>query len=116
MKIIQNSLVGDVLIRMVLSWISSFLTLEIMGQIIGYQTSHTAWMALEKIFSVSSIAQVMQLRLAFQITRKGSLSMMEHILKLKMLTDNLATIGELVSESDPVLQLLRGPGADYNSP
>ena len=115
MKITQNFLVGDVLIRMVLSWISYFLTLEILGQIIGYPTSHTTWMALKKIF-VSSIAQVMQLRLAFQITRKGSLSMMEYILKLKMLTDNLATIGELVSESDPVLQLLRGPGADYNSP
>ncbi|RVW49671.1 hypothetical protein CK203_076696 [Vitis vinifera] len=33
-------------------------TPEIMGQIIGYQTSHEAWFALEKTFSTSSKARV----------------------------------------------------------
>ena len=51
--------------RMILSWIYSSLTPEIMGQIIGYQTSYEAWFALEKIFSASSKAWVMQLRLEF---------------------------------------------------
>ena len=37
--------------RMILSWIFSSLTPEIMGQIIGYQTSNIAWATLEKIFS-----------------------------------------------------------------
>lgn len=54
---------------------------EIMGQIIRYQISYTAWTTLEKIFSASSKARVMQLRLEFQATQKGSLSMMEYILK-----------------------------------
>ncbi|RVW33351.1 hypothetical protein CK203_085317 [Vitis vinifera] len=81
--------------RMILSWIFSSLTLEIMGQIIGYQTSNTAWVALEKIFSTSSKARIMQLRLAFQTTRKGSLPIMEYILKMKTITYSLAAIGEL---------------------
>ncbi|KAJ9675317.1 hypothetical protein PVL29_024318 [Vitis rotundifolia] len=85
-----------------------------MGLIIGYQTSHVAWSALEKIFSASSRARIMQLRLEFQTTRKGSLSMMEYILKLKMIIDNLAVIGEPISERDQVLQLLGGLGVEYN--
>ncbi|RVW71084.1 Retrovirus-related Pol polyprotein from transposon RE1 [Vitis vinifera] len=101
--------------RMILSWIYSSLTPEIMGQIVGYQSSHAAWFALERIFSASSRARVMQLRLEFQTTRKGSLTMMEYILKLKSLADNLAAIGEPVTDRDQILQLLGGLGADYNS-
>ena len=37
--------------RMILSWIFSSLTPDIMRQIIGYQTSNIAWATLEKIFS-----------------------------------------------------------------
>ena len=64
-----------------------------MGQIVGYQTSHEAWTALEKIFSVSFKARVKQLRLEFQTSRKGAMSMMEYLLKVKTIVDNLATIG-----------------------
>ena len=39
----------------------------------------------------------MQLQLEFQTIRKRSLSMMEYILQLKMITDNLAAIGEPIS-------------------
>ncbi|KAJ9683081.1 hypothetical protein PVL29_018886 [Vitis rotundifolia] len=84
-------------------------------KIFGYQSSHAAWFALERIFSASSRVRVMQLRLEFQTTRKGSLTMMEYILKLKSLADNLAAIGEPVTDRDQILQLLGGLGADYNS-
>ena len=57
----------------------------------------------------------MQLRLEFQTTRKGSLTMMEYILKLKSLADNLATIREPLTDRDQILQLLGGLGVDYNS-
>ena len=85
-----------------------------MGQIVGYQTSHEAWTALEKIFSASSKVRVMQLWLEFQTTRKCTMSMMEYLLKVKTIADNLATIGEQVSEKDRVLQVLGGLGADCN--
>ena len=79
--------------RMILSWLYSSLTPKIMGQIVGYQTSHEAWTTLEKIFSVSFKARVKQLRLEFQTSRKGAMSMMEYLLKVKTIVDNLATIG-----------------------
>ena len=99
---------------MVLSWICSTLTPEIMGQIVGFQTSHAACNALEEIFSASSKARVMQRRLDFQTIRKGSLSMMEYILRIKNISDNLAAIRESVYERDQILQLLAGLRADYN--
>ncbi|KAL6317024.1 hypothetical protein AAG906_026780 [Vitis piasezkii] len=70
--------------------------------------------SLEKIFSASSKARIMQLRLAFQTTRKGSLPIMEYILKMKTIRDSLAAIGEPVAEHDQILQLLAGLEADYN--
>ena len=91
---IQNSFCGDS------SWIYSSLAPEIMWQIIGYQTSHVAWFTLEKIFSASSKAWIMQLRLEFQTTRKGSFLMIEYILKAKNLADYLAAMGEPITERD----------------
>ncbi|RVW93124.1 Retrovirus-related Pol polyprotein from transposon RE1 [Vitis vinifera] len=101
--------------RMVLSWMYSTLNPDIMGQIVGFQTSHEAWMALHKIFSASSKARIMQLRLEFQTTKKGGDAMLDYILKMKTISDNLAAVGEPVKERDHILQLLGGLGPDYNS-
>ncbi|KAL5540536.1 hypothetical protein UlMin_043239 [Ulmus minor] len=92
--------------RMILSWIYSSLTTEIMAQIIGRTTSNSAWITLEKIFSSSSQARIMQLRLQLQTTRKNSMKMMEYIMKLKNFSDSLVAIGEPVSEQDQIMNLL----------
>ncbi|RVW44402.1 Retrovirus-related Pol polyprotein from transposon RE1 [Vitis vinifera] len=101
--------------RTILSWIYSSLTLGIMAQIIVHNTSHSAWNALESIFSSSSKARIMQLRLELQSTKKGSMSMIDYIMKVKGAADNLAAIGEPVSEQDQVMNLLGGLGSDYNA-
>jgi hypothetical protein len=56
--------------RTILSWIYSSLTSAIMAQIIGHTTSQSAWNALEKTFSSSSRARIMQLRLELQSIKK----------------------------------------------
>ena len=101
--------------RMILSWIYSSLTPEIMAQIIGHTTSNSAWNALEKVLSSSSRARIMQLRLQLQTTKKNSMSMIEYIMKLKNFSDSLAAIGEPVTEQDQIMNLLAGLGADYNA-
>lgn len=40
--------------------------------------------------------------------------MMEYLFKVKTLVNSIAAIGELISKKDQVLQILRGPDADYN--
>ena len=72
----------------ILSWIYSSLTSTIMAQIIGYNTSHSAWNALEKKFSSSLKARIIQLQLELQSMKKESLSMIVYI------------IGEPVLEQD----------------
>ncbi|KAL5550464.1 hypothetical protein UlMin_000640 [Ulmus minor] len=89
--------------------------LTIMAQIIGHNSSHSAWNALEKTFSFSSRARIMQLRLELQSTKKGSLSMIDYFMKVKGATDSLVAIGEPVSEQDQVMNLLDGLGSDYNA-
>ena len=81
----------------------------------GYESSHEAWIALQRIFYASSKARIMQLRLEFQTIKKGGDTMMEYILKVKTITDNLAAIGEPVKERDQILQILGGLGPEYNS-
>ncbi|KAL5543673.1 hypothetical protein UlMin_007457 [Ulmus minor] len=100
---------------MILSWIYSSLTPEIMAQIIGHSTSHSAWIALEKIFASSSRARVMQLRLELQTMKKGSMSMIDYLIKIKGIADSLGAIGELVSEQDQIMNLFVSLGADYNA-
>ncbi|KAG6754633.1 hypothetical protein POTOM_040425 [Populus tomentosa] len=76
----------------------------------------SAWNALEKTFSSSSRARIMQLRLELQSVKKGSLSMIDYIIKVKRAVDSLAAIGEPVFEQDQVMNLLGGLGSDYNAP
>jgi hypothetical protein len=86
-----------------------------MAQIIGYNTSHSAWNALEKTFSSSLKARIMQLRLELQSTKKGSLFMIDYIMKVKGAADNLSAIGEPILEQDQVMNLLGDLGSEYNA-
>ncbi|KAG6763454.1 hypothetical protein POTOM_030871 [Populus tomentosa] len=57
----------------------------------------------------------MQLRLKLQSTKKGSLPMIDYIMKVKGVADSLAAIGEPVSEQDQIMNLLGGLSSDYNA-
>ena len=67
-----------------------------MAQIIGHNSSHSAWNALEKTFSSSSRARIMQLRLELQSTKEGSLSMIDYV--MKVITVNVITMLECYSK------------------
>jgi hypothetical protein len=86
-----------------------------MAQNIGHTTSQSAWNALKKTLSSSSKARIMQLRLELQSTKKGSMSMIDYIMKVKGVANSLAAIGEPISEQDQVINLLGGLGSDYNA-
>ena len=101
--------------QMILSWLYSTLTQDIMSQIIGSQSSHEAWVDLQRIFSASSKARVMQLRLEYQMTNKDGNTMAEYVLKMKTIANNLADIDEHVKERDQILPILGGLGLEYNS-
>ncbi|KAL5574968.1 hypothetical protein UlMin_016667 [Ulmus minor] len=70
---------------------------------------------LSWIYSSLTPARIMQLRLELQSTKKGSMAMIDYIMKIKGAADNLAAIGEPVLEQDQVMNLLGGLGSDYNA-
>ena len=86
-----------------------------MAHIIGHTSSHSSWIALEKMFSSSSRAKIMQLRLELQSKKKGSMSTINYIMKIKGDANNLAAIGEPVFEQDQVMNLLGRLGTNYNA-
>ena len=86
-----------------------------MSQIVDYHTYHEAWTTLHKIFSTTSRARIMQLRLEFQTIKKGGDAMMEYILHMKTLTDKLTVVGEPISDWDQNLEILGGLSPEYNS-
>ncbi|KAG6736757.1 hypothetical protein POTOM_060348 [Populus tomentosa] len=57
----------------------------------------------------------MQLRLELQSINKGSLSIIDYMMKVKGATDSLTVIGEPVLEQDQVMNLIGGLGSDYNA-
>ena len=54
------------------------------------------------------------LKREFQLLRKDSMTIMEYLNKIKIITDQLAVIGCAVSDNDMVQQTLSGLGSDYN--
>ncbi|KAL5554518.1 hypothetical protein UlMin_041919 [Ulmus minor] len=70
------------------------------GTSVCHNSSHSAWNALEKIFSSSS---------------RGAMAMIDYIMKIKGAADNLAAIGEPVSKQDQVMNFLGGLGSEYNA-
>ena len=88
---------------MILRWLYSTLTQDIMSQIIGSQSSHEARVALQRIFSTSSKARVMQLRLEYQMAKNDGNTLAQYFLKMKTIDDNLAVVDEPVKERDQIL-------------
>ena len=56
--------------RLVMGWIHSSLTEEVIAQILGLETALKIWKAQEKIFSAVSKARIMKPRFQLQKTKK----------------------------------------------
>ncbi|KAI4307275.1 hypothetical protein L6164_030479 [Bauhinia variegata] len=85
-----------------------------MAQILSCTTAAEIWKNLHDSFACSSRANVMELRLQLQTTKKCNLSMWEYILKFRHTCDNLRAIGEGVTDDDQIMAILGGLGSEYN--
>ncbi|GMN71348.1 hypothetical protein TIFTF001_053389 [Ficus carica] len=94
--------------RIIMSWIYASLTEEVMGQIVEYTTALEIWNALEQIYSSASMARIIELRNQLQFLKKGRMTAMEYIQKLKSLCNTLAAIGVPVSRNDNLIYMFNG--------
>ncbi|XP_010255665.1 PREDICTED: uncharacterized protein LOC104596285 [Nelumbo nucifera] len=101
--------------QFLLSWILSSLTKGVLAQVIGYTTSKSVWDALARLFASRSQACIMQLRFELIHLKKTNLSMVDYLQKARLIYDNLAAVGELVSNFELIQFVLGGLGPDYES-
>lgn len=63
---------------------------------------------LEVLFSASSRARVMDLHLLLQTSKKGDLSIEDYILRIEMIVDYLAVVGQPSPDHDHVFYAFGG--------
>ncbi|OIT03781.1 retrovirus-related pol polyprotein from transposon tnt 1-94, partial [Nicotiana attenuata] len=102
----------------VLSWIHATISQEILQAIIKPHhtlTARDACLQIECLFRDQVSSRTLQLKVQFHNLKKGDLSINEYVHRLKSIADALTSIGNLVSDSDLVLQILSGLPPEYMS-
>lgn len=82
--------------------------------VVGMDTTHQIWKALETNFANQSRAKVMQHKSQLQAIKKDTLSMSDYLSNVKSICDVLAASGCRVSEEDQILYILGGLPHDYD--
>ncbi|KAK0601129.1 hypothetical protein LWI29_021446 [Acer saccharum] len=101
--------------QMLLCWILSSISQELLPELVGCSTASEAWRTLEQLFTSQSRANVMQLKLQLQTLKKGGLSMTEYIMKKKSIIDALSFTGCVLTPDDKINAILGGLGPEYDS-
>ena len=97
-----------------MNWIYSSLIEPMMTQIMSFNTTHEIWESLRCSFTFASQARIMELCLHLHTIRKGGLSMLDYMLRIRNNCDNLTAVGEIVLEQDHIMEILGGLGHEHN--
>lgn len=89
-------------------WIMDCMTVELMKQVVGFDTSQEAWCMLEKKFVSKSRARMIQHKEELQNFKKKDLKVNGYVLKIKVLCDELESIGCVLSGADKLMYILDG--------
>ncbi|KAI9185996.1 hypothetical protein LWI28_012856 [Acer negundo] len=101
--------------QILLCWLLSSVSQEILPQLVGCLTACQAWNTIERFFSSQSRANLIQLKLQLQTLKKASMTMTEYLLKKKSIINALAYSGYGMTEEDKIMYVLSGLGAEYDS-
>lgn len=86
-----------------------------LGHVVRCSSAREVWLTLERLFLSQSKARTMQLRMALQMTRKGSLSIEKYFLKMRGIADQLSAVGQVVTDKDLQMYILAGFGVEYEA-
>ncbi|KAH0711561.1 hypothetical protein KY289_007520 [Solanum tuberosum] len=78
-------------------------------------TAREVWLQIECLFRDHASSRTLQLKVQFHNLKKGSLSISDYVHRLKSIADALISIGNPISDSDLVLQVLSGLPSEYLS-
>lgn len=77
---------------------------DMLKHIYGFDTTCDAWIKLKKSYASKSWTKAIQLK-ELQNLKKGGLSTVEYMLKIKMLTDELQSAGYGLFEDEKLMSI-----------
>ena len=99
--------------QVVQSWLLGSLSEQLQSVVLNCVTSCEIWQALEKHFNRPSNSRMFELQLKLQTLNKSSKKMADYLTEIKNLSDQLASIGNPISETMKIFSALRGLGREY---
>lgn len=99
--------------QMILLTINNSVTSPVLSTIARKLTSHEAWATLEKRFASSSPHRIQQLLASLYTTTRGESSVSEFLEKINQVADQLAMVGEPVSDSQLVMIIMQNIGSKF---
>ena len=87
---------------------------SILSQVLGCNTSHTLWVALERMFISQSRARVMQIQYQLATSKKGNSNVTDYFQRMCSHGDTLAAVGQALSDIEMSSYILSGLGTEYD--
>ena len=100
--------------QMVLSYVLTNLSKEILGHVNTEVTAKGAWAAIEAMFASQSRVKVISTRMALANATKGTSTVSEYFAKIKALADEMAAAGRKLEDEEMISYLLNGLDPDYD--
>jgi len=101
-------------VRKILCWLSVSVSDSMIVHIQNAKSPKQAWDTLVKIYNTNTQARKMQFKQELHNLQKNKMNVSEYSIKVKNLTDALASIGALVDDEDLMVVTLNGFGKDYS--
>uniref|UniRef100_A0A803PZH9 Polyprotein n=1 Tax=Cannabis sativa TaxID=3483 RepID=A0A803PZH9_CANSA len=75
---------------------------------VGCNTSSHIWLTLEKYFMLQVSTKILQFCIKPQNLKKGSLSLIEYLLKVKQIVNLIASVGVVLNTRDHMTSIFKG--------
>lgn len=100
--------------EMVLSYLLTNLSKEILSHVNTADTARGAWAAIEALFASQSRAKIISIRMALATASKGTSTISEYFTKTKSLAVEMAAAGRRLEDEELVSYVLTGLDLDYD--
>jgi hypothetical protein len=97
----------------ILSILLGSMTEDILGQMVGRNTSAAEWSCLTAMFSAQNRAGVRQIRRQLTTTKKMDMSASDYFNKMKGFADALAMVGSPISDDELIDYMVVGLGSQF---
>jgi hypothetical protein len=99
---------------MVLSYLLTNLSKEILGHVSTEDTAKGAWAAIEALFASQSRAKVISTRVTLATASTGTSTISEYFAKMKSLADEMTAAGRRLYDEELVSYVLTGLDLDFD--